>query len=615
MARSLASQLMSSFIMIQSSLFNIVAMQVQRTDEEQRLDYLRNRRKNNKQASKPAKRLARIRPLANIAYRLYMCVYAYEFTRYLLIDIVGLQALQDYHHIDCFLLGRFRFFGRTNKIASRILLTYIVVFALFRYLCMNTTQQFKLYSIEFLLYDHREVLRNELRYESMLLEYKKTSATFGDRHHQNPRLTNRVFFLNRALSNSNNDDDFDNDVRPETMTQKWILRPNRTYSSWHKQAKFFNIVAYLSVLIPILFLTIMYRSTVGSILSNLGFEMSYSTCVSHLQSIQMEALDCYWLKNNRTLEYIIPYANIYVAPEILAHQKRIDEIPAIIPIDWTYIRKITTYNVLRTIVDILENFWLYLDFVLSAMSTLSVMQSASLDIIINAIEIRNRLKVLLEKMLLENNSRQRVEDFMSRLEWDTTISRSDTSVFIDQVRPKFHMRGSMVLEDEILDMQAILADHFSLVQGYNRFVGFCVTLVLSIAFSTSAMMAAWVGSTRSQAVEYEFSLCELIFTLLALYVFSIAALTRSFNYQLFGPITRAMALDKNMTTKLRWSVVMEYYSPIALYCFTLSKSIEISWLFCIKVSESHCNCVRKSINQFEINPLIKSPPASSLHGL
>lgn len=91
---------------------------------------------------------------------------------HLVMALLKLEALSNYHFIECFALGRFRIFTRTIHINQLLFLNFSIPFFLLReYLnrrsIRNGTasrEKCRFHVIEFIMHSECEVMRNEMRY-------------------------------------------------------------------------------------------------------------------------------------------------------------------------------------------------------------------------------------------------------------------------------------------------------------------------------------------------------------------------------------------------------------------------------------------------------------------
>ena len=127
-------------------------------------------------------------------------------------------------------------------------------------------------------------------------------------------------------------------------------------------------------------------------------------------------------------------------------------------------------------------------------------------------------------------------------------------------------------------------DHFQLIRDYNHLVEFELKVIVVLFFMYSMVISYWAITIKSCTAEFEFVVVETTVVFFTVLFFSGAALARHANFRLYTLIGKAMAIDTGLHTKKRWITIMNFYKPRPLYCFMLSGSTEVSWLFCLKVS-------------------------------
>jgi hypothetical protein len=141
------------------------------------------------------------------------------------------------------------------------------------------------------------------------------------------------------------------------------------------------------------------------------------------------------------------------------------------------------------------------------------------------------------------------------------------------------------LAERVARLQATLVDHFELIKSYNPFISYVLAIVIFIWMTYTIMLCIWMGSTSSRSIMLEFVAFELYAAAYLMPLLGVTSLTTSQNRRLYPLIASVMALDDtNPDEKARWWTIISYYYPKPMFCFTLFNSIQISWLFSLKVS-------------------------------
>ena len=287
--------------------------------------------------------LDEVKKLHRARFVLRMSVYLIELIRYLLIHLISLDALYEYHYLDCFLLGRFRFIGRTNKISSRIMLTFLSGFIMYRYITFVIKPDFKLQIVEFLLYEYKQVVDAETKFKSsqptgnILNPPARAQYSSADQRVDEIKIGNESGLVepNPVLYLRNH---FDG----HSIDSKWILRPNRTSESWIILRGWVRFGQCTLGAVIILFISVSAYSIAGSILTDLGYEIAYPTCVAYIQDKQRAPEASAQITstlgdNNRTTTSDfhtneLDYSYIYLTPTKMANQ---------INTDWSHERQNT----------------------------------------------------------------------------------------------------------------------------------------------------------------------------------------------------------------------------------------------------------------------------------
>lgn len=553
-------------------------------------------------AERPLQRLIRLKRIASKTFNIYISLFSIQLFRYILIEVMALELFQDYQLIDCFNLGRFRFVGRTNKISGRIVLVFIATLMFYRLITFKLVPEFRFQAIEFLLYDYETVVAHDI--ESRANERRvQARSRARDRAHLKPaRLSSHAMFIEPPPAGEADEPPFEPDVsfylrvahddsfddnKSTAARESWILRPNRTAVCWRQLAFYTECVCYGALVFAIAWTVLIYHVVSGSIFTELGYQLSYPSCVSWLQRRQLAA----GANLNKT-----SYKQIYVAPALLAHQMNIADIPVRISLRNRLLLVSGPYHGTRVILDLLENQFWYTDFVLIMTGLVHLIFIASFDVVLNAKEIKRRLCTIVSRLADFHETNRRPQSFVARLNGRPdgrpvgvnerfAYRRYYQSELPNFARRSLDHRKWDEFGVEISNIQTILADHFKLMRAYNKFISFAFGFILSAWLLYTLNLSFWVGSIKNRDLEFEFLVSEVTATFFTVILLSGAAISRSLNYQLYSLIVRAMALDdESSATKMRWTILMKYFSPRPLYCFTLMGSTEISWFFCIQVS-------------------------------
>lgn len=617
----------------------------------------------------PHKPLGRLQPFVSIAKVFnfgWLSGSVVWLCKYILLELVSHDGLplpfENYQLLDCYWLGRFRFVGRTNKISSELVILFIAGFFWHRLMCTSLIgHTFRFHGLEFLLNDlktvkgqNRPIVRVANVGSRRGLMRRETFAPGGaspaeDGFHVPlrppaasqfaPSLGQNRNKLKSQLIGQPGHFDWQTQILRNSSPQfhqtesagwwpyylnpnlyfmnyfeptEFLLRPNRSWQSWQELNRFTRRAAFISLVLAISWISVIFLTIGGSILTKLGYEMAYSTCVAHLRHYQLELGDESY------------HSNIYEAPQKLAYELKIDDIPALIPIYGPYkLQPFEGFARARILTDLLENFTMWLEFFCTFITLTFLMSFASLDVSLNASSIQQRLKQLLNVVELETS--RRLDGRIEMEESDSKVSKRPIGALLEvrinrsiarrrfacsssprtsttssperradtQNRRHRHYSWAPItsqhhLLSEITRLQATLVDHFQLVSSYNAFVSKTGLLTpIVIWFSYTITICTWVSSTKSRVVETEFLITEIGGSVLILFMMGSAAMTRKQNSLLYPLITRLIALDCTglVLTKLRWIKILEYYHPKPRFCFTVFGSSEVSWLFCLKVSD------------------------------
>ena len=493
------------------------------------------------------KQLGAIKRWHKAHFFIFMVLYLFEVLRYVLAQLISIEILNEYHYLDCFMFGRFRYFGRTNKIAGSLEMTFLMSFIVYRYIVFVKKPELKFQVLEFLLLEYKHVAEidrefkwsERVRKQSALASCPSdsssdwpppsptttattTSTTTATKQVNEWNLLTKCGLIKPNLTfylkNNFCDDSDDN-------CANWILRPNRTSKSWTILSRCARFGLFLTLASTISYLVLVFYLLLGAMTTDLGFEMAYPTCVAYIQDKQQRAVALGTI--NCTDE--LPYSQIYLAPRKLAHQTSIDDIPFRIVANLTELQSMSAYKWLRVSSDVIVNFFAYLEFLLLLIPGYFMVFIFSIDIMINARAIRRRLNKLTSKLKLLHET---CSDQLWHTDQDGAFNYSPGDLTIDQpidrpngpahrlsnctakakneaymAAPTSWNQASWCLKRLDTDskiLQAILADHFQLVHDYNKLIAFYYTFTMAVLFGFSMVFCPWTIATKSRTIEHEF---------------------------------------------------------------------------------------------------------------
>lgn len=579
--------LFTTFVVLQSSIYGVFKRQC-------------NANSRGHLVSNPLWRLQRFSKLNSLIKIYWPFMYISSALRQGLIILISCDWMSDYHWLDCFIVGRGVFPGRTNKINSVMIAAAAILIGTYRATLQFLMPKHKFLGHEFILYELDQVIENELYFEKTLFD--KTSAPMRDLvGRASPSyLADTISILGadqreplKAQSLFGNSIFYiKNTLLLPAGSQEYILRPCRTSKSWDILNKF-ALYSTVQILFSLISWALIMFGLVGpAIMTEAGFELNYPSCVRWLSRQQQQV----GVHNN--------FTSIYRPGKRLACDIPLDDIPTFLP--YKGFHQVTPYSAYRFVGDFIENSIWYLDYNLLIMSQIFVVSLTSMDLIINAREIERRLRRIIGRLRMRTASRV--------LSPETPLGTLRRFRFCGAGEPKGHNHRSLPfgachlpqlstiqglnhdhdqLELEVRHIQAIIIDHFLMVRSYNSFMSFFLFASLVIWFTYSFIFCVWMSKVKSKTVETDFVVSESLSFCIVLYLLAGAAITRSFNHRLYPLVASATAIDDNWkVTKRQWLIVMKYYSPRPLHSFMLLNSIEINWLFCLKVGLSCRSAVR-----------------------
>lgn len=488
--------------------------------------------------------------------RVFICIlYTFMMLKYLSMILLDSKVFANYRYIDCYLLGRLSFVGRTssfNKYTAFYFLSTLVVYRSFLYL---RRPKFNYQCLDFYLRGRECALLNEAITKSPEMEDESPIGheLFPHDPIEDRMLTSSVYFEEIANEEGNESEHNSIYLIKNHFNMNSILRPNRTLKSW-KKIYIFTGAIFVIVSIWTCFFAILIWSLIQPLwVTEAGFQMSYRSCVRWIRA-HPDRSDYHHifepsLKNSVELD---PRKQPFKLPLI-------DFVP------------FNPYHMIRICLDLIENVIIYLDILGTYFIHTFIVWTIILDNHSSFKEISRSLKSLIERQHSVKNIAA-IEQTIDSLQLNQTWIGNQ------------HKR----LEHDLSYNQAILVDHFALISKYNPYVSHHTLHCICMWLLYTGALCAWMAIAGSRAVQLEFHVAEVAIGLWTLALLGAVALARLNNMKLYSLIATAMALDQNwMSTKMRWMIILKYYYPSPLYCYALFKSTPISFLFCVKVSEAN----------------------------
>lgn len=529
--------------------------------------------------------------------------------------------------LDCFLMPRVHTFGRAHKLGPPIIHILSGMFLIYRSFLRRSWRQLKFQVLEFLLHDYDQVLANELK-DQVDQEHRRRSLAFEAYQEKKRQFspTKKSYLTkidNNGVNNKHESLQFIQNTfkfthlhgvshageQQQRQEVEWILRPNRTSKSWQQLANFTLVLFGISIYSIFSSILFVFATSVVPSITIMGFEITYPVCARWIQHEQgqqyLELAGRYlpggqWNLNliNDSSLLISPAFDKYRAPIVqpisysyilmtlnrtLACDIPIEQAPILMtPSDSSLVPLNNWYGLIRATLDIIVSLIFLVDFSLYFSSSCYLLFISSYDVILNAREISSRLDKFNKELFKCHYECSSVTTSLAPPPlYDRTLVSHEHEL---RPRPAESQRYAH-LARETMAAQSMLMDHFKLVLDYNQFTSYFLFLMLVSLFLLLTSLATAVFTLRNAAIEFEFLIILFSSLMFVLYLLAGATSVQQANARIHSQLSTAMALDETSAeTKMRWISLMKYYSPTPLYCFNLFNKIEISHLFCLKVS-------------------------------
>lgn len=469
-------------------------------------------------------------------------IYMIIILKYALIILLDLELFAAYRYMDCFVLGRFQFLGRTGLMSKYLAATLASSLCIYRiHLFGRPRHRFD--CLNFLMKGHDAALKNQLQLDGPTsCKNNNTDLTSSD----------PTYFIrnNHPL------------VEHLGHSECHIQRLDRTPRCWQILARYTINYVLLIMVTAMVVTTSLFFLLSPSLFNSLGYCMRYSSCTRWLRTLNESQQVAY--------SYLIdPQQNVGCSVV------KTRDLPIILPFN-NFI-PFNVFHVTRIVFDFMDDNIVYMDFFFTHACHLYIMLVMVSESYLNVSRMKPKLTSLIYTLNLVVNNWNIRENYMANLDM-VTIRRRDKFPF----RLNYH---EVELQKDLIEIQKIISDHFRKTTSYNSYISFHCLFCVVIWLVYATVLCLWVGLSGRQAVLAELYFSMGLASVLFMAMFSLPASYRRVNLSLYTPISSLMALDYfNHTTKSTWITILDHFHPRPMYCFSILGSTELSWLFALKVS-------------------------------
>ena len=507
-------------------------------------------------------------PLARRHSKLLNLIYYYLILKYLALIALDLDALAEFRLADCLLLGRFTFVGRTSILNKYTALCFLSATAAYRWFMLLQKPKFRYQCVDFLLAGQQGAWLSEVLAEADQDEHGRPDKLWRQSSASKPAVVSGPLEPVRSLGSDHLyflPDRFANAAKTKlpisTADTNLQLRLNRGSRDWTLMASVATFLITSMALFLFLALLLLWHFSSPFWFTQLGFQLNYRNCDRWLRSHASEA--------GGGWPEVLRYSNVSAEPPNPAKQ------PFLLP--WADLVPSNCYHVARILLDLAENCFIYLDVLSAYGSHTSIVILITLDIVRAHNQLKRRLSRLHGRLCCRSTSGGSPPG--------GAPPAPDTSDSMDRIG----LLGAAGpwerrLKRELSLGQQFSVDYFELIQQYNPYISFHSLFSIALWLLYSALLCVWSALAGVKFVQPEFYIAELIIFIWTLIILGAVAHIRYNGNLLHAQFASFMALDPNLdSTKGRWTAVLNYYRPAPLYCFTILRAIEISWLFLAKL--------------------------------
>ena len=497
---------------------------------------------------------------------------------------LNLSLFEPYRWLDCFLLGRVHLNGHFAAASSFIGIMF-ASFVIIRLSIMFLLRpQFDLQTFEFLLTTYDQVLAAETRLEAdQSVADQLPSCCRASGFSSTLQDPDWIYQPGRCSVPPTGapDGSCNKFAFTSPFTSRPVIRPNRTVKSWAKLMRFTLIYLALGAIFISLWTPTLVYMIATNLLTQRGFELYYANCVDYI-------VENYYHRNHSAGNGHPPvlYEDLFTSqiywptksPGQLAIERKSS--PLLLPMV-NLISLDGWYHCARSLADILDDLMLWIP----------VSCGFIIEFWVAHVQIYDLQLYLdrVERMLRQNLHRLRLFDSINRRRLRPQLDRN-----LNRKRPHLLLASDDHDEDSLrpgnLEVQALLEDLFRVLGRRNRYVSyytlFCTALWL--LFTTIVYVCLFnprlIPNMMARSEIYSLELFSICFFLSVVGTF---AAVRTKMCRIYSLVASNMALDQDIRiSKVHWMILLKYFHPAPLYCFSLFGSAEISWLFCFKVSIS-----------------------------
>lgn len=504
--------------------------------------------------------------------------------KYIIAMVLEHCSLDEYHYIDCYLIGRTVLTGSMLSATKYWLFSSIVQQLIWEALMLIFKPKIKMDSLEFILTNLSKVISWEPKKDESVRRYSRNSIHLNVDEMSNSDL--------RRLSRVSNIDYYNHDADFSYPSNKFsheepsihtsiahlkipylhhgtdvfLLRPNRTAQVWMMYQRY-SFYFFAFIIISLLFWTLstIYLAIHGSA-TRRGFELTNNLCVEWI-------ITQYRSSNLTQSSKISNYAHIYVPH---------DDYPLDVPVTSTILPlenllMHSLYHKLRIALTVFESTFVMFNGGLQVLCQLYTCSIIVADSIIHIQHCKRKLKDYIRSVGWRLDGGD--NEFLS-LNVVQNTQLSNDILDDDSASSRCRM-------DKVMELQALVYDLFYQMDRNNGFITVFMPHFLMAWLYTGAtscflqLTPAFSGQTSMVLECFSF---WLYYGLYVVVILCSISTVESYSRKLYKYIASAMVYDNSIfTTKLNWIVLMSQYYPMPYHCYKMLGKTAISFVFILQV--------------------------------
>lgn len=572
-------------------------------------------------ASNFQRQLLQMGPIVKYYNRFTFVIYLWTLIQHSLLYFLNMNSMKELRYLDCYLVGRVSLDARHASVSKYV----AILFSTFQFswmLIMTCGRpKFDLYCLEFLLRNHFDEDGSE------------SAASKKDDDYNSTNYFNSILFIKTSLNHLRRDN---LDHLPDDIA---LIKPNRTHVAWKWLVDFTLYYLLLLSLACIVVVPTLFILLVPMLFTKRGFELNYAVCINYILSLpSSERAELSYISNVSSEEWVRADANKLSSFLPFEEFREVNS--------WYELTRWTADFAMNSLFWVIACFAFVFDYYLVLMILIDMLPYA--QIVRQRLDkLLARMRFICEYDLTQERTSEpgtlgpavkptstgpRMSlSYCSNLQLEPRCLDCDRTA-AEETRSIVNLTRAIdvrtyrapTLEQDIQLTLLLMIDFFTTIGDYNAYIS-CYTLYgisFWMVFSLTSISYLYGLSQSGLVAPIEIVIIQSFATTYYLIFTGLASQTHKLAFKFYPIITSIIAMDQmreklhdsdsnrpitlgwkhqrssrsasvegsnRATSKLVWTLIMGYFQPVPMYCFSLFKRNEMSWFFTFKVSVAASN--------------------------